>query len=61
MPEDLLLKTAELGRRIDPEFLSEHPARRVEGCERIALATCPIAGQHEVAPQSFTEGMVADQ
>ena len=48
--------------RLDAQLLDQHPARVLEGLQRIGLPlAAAIEGQHQLPAQAFAEGMLADQ
>ena len=47
--------------RIEREFVHEHPARLLEGFERLSLAPASVQGEHQLSARPFPKGLLADQ
>ena len=59
--EDRLLEPPELGPRLEPELVREHPPRLLEDLERIRLAPAAVERQHQLPPQPLAERVVGER
>jgi hypothetical protein len=61
MAKDRRLQRPKRRPGLDPELLAEKAAQLLEASEGIGLAPGTVEGQHSLAPQSLTEGVLTSQ
>ena len=53
--QDGLFHGPQLGAGFDPQLLSQHPARRGVGAQRLGLASGPVQRQHLELPETLPQ------
>ena len=61
MPQDGRLKLTELRRRVQTQLVPQHAPELAVYLERFGLPAVAVEGQHELAAEALSHGMLTDQ